>query len=208
MDEAQFSNFNHSYCSLHFCFYSDKSFNLFEIANTAENIFSYLVLNYSFSNKLNNYPYRFIVYESSYNATLQENQTIIFSTSSCDVVVSVVYGMVSDIFGQAEKLYPWLYYGFCEYLVSHFCSDKRSYYLGILNSNSNLIPLEQLFYISPSTLEKSKLDIYYANTSSFVSYLIDKYSSYRFSVFLESLLKSGDVKNASILAFGKDITQP
>ncbi len=205
--EAQFSKFRYSYCSVHFCFYSNETTSFFELANMSESIFNYLTQNYSFSNKFVDYPYQFVVYKSSENVKSGEKNVIILSSSFSYSLLPVVYRIVDDIFNGKQEIYPWLYYGFCEYIISNFFPDRKNYYSSILNSYSNLISFKQLLYISPSTFEKNRMNIYYANAFRLIEYLINTYSYHRFSIFVEDLLNSGDIRNASILAFNLDITQ-
>ncbi len=205
-NEAQFSKFKYSYCSVHFCFYSDETTAFFDVANIAESILNYLTQNYSFSNRIVNYPYRFVIYKSSKNIESGEKNVIILSSSSYSLL-PVVYRIVDDIFDGKQEFYPWLYYGFSEYIFSNFFPDRKNYYSSVLNSYSNLISFKQLLYISPSTFEENRVSVYYANAFRVVEYLINTYSYYRFSIFVENLLNSGDIRNASILAFNLDITQ-
>lgn len=202
--KSDFSQFMYSYCSLHFCFYSDTSYDLSYLGNVSENIYYYFSLNYSFNDLIDGYPYRFTVVSST-SEIESDSKKILFSTSVCNVADRFVYAVVDDIFGDYKMLYPWLYYGFANYSISKFCKEKDTYYSQLLKSKGNNISLKTAINLDPSKLSKSEKELYYAFLSAFISSIITKYSYYKFSMFVNELIRSGDIKRSSEIIFGEDI---
>lgn len=201
-----FTTFKNNYCSTHFCFYSNEDLPLVDISNMAQNIFYYLSLNYSF-NTLDEYPYNVVVYSTS-NAKdfTKECKLLYYSTSQpCAVSSGIIAFLLNDIFEGHEGNCVWLYYGFLEYVSSQFCTQKAVEYSNILLKVENNISLEALFYLDPKKLSSSNKVIYYANVYKIVKFLIENYSYYKFSIFVNELIKTGDLKNSSLTAFGEDI---
>lgn len=203
-----FSVFKKTYCSIHFCFYSNENLPLVDISTTAQNVFYYFSLNYSF-NTIDEYPYNLVVVSStsSYSKDFLNSYDVVYysTTNSCMISDSVTKAIVDDIFDSYKNNFSWLYYGFLEYVSSQFCPKKNLIYLNLLSKEENRITLDNLFYIDPKKISHKKAIIYYANVYNITKFLIDNYSYYRFSLFINELMKTGDLKSSSLNVFGEDI---
>lgn len=200
--KPNYSNFIYSSCSIHFCFYSDEKLNLDSIIATSESIFNYFIINYSFD-VIDEYPYMFALTTST--KTLSSHDFIVYSSVTCSVSQKIIERIVNDIFSINKELYPWLYWGIVNHAYSRFCPEKESYYFNIIKNNLNKMSLSSILNYRPSKKISSQDKIYYANVYFLIRYLIDRYSFYKFSMFVKEVFKTGDVRNSSIAVFGEDI---
>lgn len=205
-ENLDFSIFKKSYCTTHFCFYSNENISLSDISISAQNIFYYFNLNYSF-NTINEYPYNFVVITSTSSKDIIKDYNLIYYSTAnpCRVNDAIIKVLVDDIFENYKNNYLWLYYGLLEYVSSQFCVKKNLNYTNLLSKEENKIPIDTLIYLDPQKLSYKKVNIYYANVYAIVKLLIDNYSYYRFSLFVNDLVKTGDLKSSSLNVFGDDI---
>lgn len=196
-----FFNFLYSSCSVHFCFYSNENQSFQQIIGVAESVFNYIIINYSFE-KMDEYPYTFVLTSSK---TVNSYPYVIHSTSTCDITYQIIKRIADDIFSSNKELYPWLYWGFVNHTHVRFCPEREFFYSNILNSELNIMGLAGILSYRPLKEETSKDNIYYANSYLLIKNLVERYSYYTFSLFVNELFRNGDIRNSSVNIFGEDI---
>ena len=188
----------------HFIFIS-KSIDISKLksfANTAENIYYSIFLEFG-GNYIFMRPYKIFVYldlsEKNTYISDQKYAEIVFSTDSvCELSKVIASLMLKDVIGDYLDLYPILYYGYITYYERNSCLSKENYYSSLISDfiSKGYDPFYLLDLSNPKNLKKEELDIYLAISSSLIKFLIERYSEFKFSIFINELRKGSSFTKA------------